>query len=340
MSVLQPPTTRYIGSKRKISNWILTNLNQLKFDTFLECFGGTGSIGYMMKTMGKTVTYNDKLRFNYHIGNSIIANNTTTLDEKDVEFLIKPHKRRYPNFITQTFPGMYYTDSENTWLDMMIANINMLSSNYKKSIAFNALFQACIRKRPYNLFHRKNLYMRFADVDRSFCNKTTWDTPFESHFRNFIKEINEHVFNNQKKNKAFNQDVFNLHSDFDMVYVDSPYMSAREPVNYKKYYHFLEGMALYPKWAKIIDYSSYNLRMKNDSNPWNNKTQIQNLFDSLFDKFKKSIIVVSYRSGGIPNEIQIKNLLKKYKKNIILKRKYHKYVLSKKSTRELLFIGY
>ncbi len=50
----------------------------------------------------------------------------------------------------------------------------------KKAMFLWALFQSCISKRPYNLFHRKNLYVRTADVKRNFGNKTTWDKPFES----------------------------------------------------------------------------------------------------------------------------------------------------------------
>src|SRR5690606_25532811 len=103
----------------------------------------------------------------------------------------------YPDFIQRTFKDIYFTDEENAWLDRVVWNLNhLLTSPYKQALARFALFQACIIKRPYNLFHRANLYMRTAKVQRSFGNKTTWDTPFEIHFRNFINEANRAVFDN------------------------------------------------------------------------------------------------------------------------------------------------
>jgi hypothetical protein len=55
----------------------------------------------------------------------------------------------------------------------MHVNIGELNNEYKRAIAYSALCQACLAKRPYNLFHRANLYMRTQDVERSFGNKTT-----------------------------------------------------------------------------------------------------------------------------------------------------------------------
>ena len=95
---------------------------------------------------------------------------------KDVDFLLNSQPQ--PNgFIADTFRDIYFLDEENRWLDMVVSNIESLSAlysnaklRYKKAIAYNALFQSCLAKRPYNLFHRKNLDMRTRDVERSFGN--------------------------------------------------------------------------------------------------------------------------------------------------------------------------
>ncbi|MBI2447635.1 MAG: DNA methyltransferase, partial [Candidatus Omnitrophica bacterium] len=53
-----------------------------------------------------------------------------------------------------------------------------------------------------------------------------------------------------------------------------------------------------------------------------------------------SILVVSYRSDGIPSIEEIENLMRKYKTNIEeLKRKDYKYVLSNNHSEEVLLIG-
>ncbi len=53
------PSTRFQGSKLKIVDWIWDGLKRLNFDTALDAFGGTASVGYMLKSKGKLVTYND-----------------------------------------------------------------------------------------------------------------------------------------------------------------------------------------------------------------------------------------------------------------------------------------
>ena len=335
-----PPSTRYLGSKLGISEWILENLEGISSKTVLECFGGTGTIGYLLKRLGKQVTYNDNLKFNQIIGKSIIENNNFKLSHKDIEFVLTRHKdMRYQNFIQKTFEGMYYTNKENHWLDMAIKNIQHLHPS-KRTLAFNALFQSCIRKRPYNLFHRKNLYMRLADITRSCGNKITWDRSFESHFKEFANELNSKIFDNKQKNTALNLDVFELPEKFDLVYIDSPYMSKTQPINYRTYYHFLEGIANYNKWDKMIDYSTSLKRLYSDDNLWTRKSQIYSMFEKLFKKFQKSTIAISYQKNGIPNEKEMKKMLVRYKKNIIIKRKHHRYALSDRANEELLFIAY
>lgn len=333
------PSTRYLGSKSRISEWIIKNLEELDFESTLECFGGTGTIGYLLKRHGKKITYNDNLKFNSIIGKSIIENNTNKLSKKDIEFILTRHTDiQYPEFIQQTFKSIYYTDFENRWLDEVVTNINNLEPR-KKPIAYNALFQSCICKRPYNLFHRSNLYMRLAKIDRKHGNKTTWDTPFEIHFKKFVNEINSKIFNNNKKNKACNLDVLSLTGNYDLVYIDSPYMTSKYPVDYKICYHFLEGLANYDKWHELIDYSTRTRQMYRGNNPWMDRLQIYSSFEKLIKKFRDSTLVISYGSGGTPNEGEMLELLKKHKKKVRVIRKDIQYALSRNSCSELLFIA-
>jgi adenine-specific DNA-methyltransferase len=64
------PTTRYQGSKHKLTNWIKEKTQYLDFDSVLDGFGGTGSVSFLFKSMGKKVIYNDYLKFNYTIEKS------------------------------------------------------------------------------------------------------------------------------------------------------------------------------------------------------------------------------------------------------------------------------
>lgn len=177
------PSTRYQGSKAKLVDWIWAQIGGLHFTTCLDAFGGTGAVAYRLRQEGKPVTYNDLLRFNYFIGKALIENDRSRLGSEEVSRLLRRHPEiTYPSFAQDTFSGIYYTDEENAWIDQTITNIRQLGDPYEFALAFFALCQACIVKRPYNLFHRKNLYMRFAEVDRSFGNKTSGTGPSMSGF--------------------------------------------------------------------------------------------------------------------------------------------------------------
>jgi adenine-specific DNA methylase len=336
------PSTRFQGSKAKIVDWVWDTIKDLEFNSVLDAFGGTGCVGYMLKSKDKRVTYNDILKFNWYIGTALIENSYVKLMDEDVTFVLDKHKHiEYPTFVTDTFRGIYFTDEENEWIDRVVTNIEHLSNLYKKAIAYFALFQACIIKRPFNLFHRKNLYIRLADVERNFGNKTTWDTPFETHFRQFVAEANQAVFSNGQENKALNNDALNVEGDFDLVYIDTPYVSSKGiGVDYLNFYHFIEGLVHYPDWDKMIDYRTKHRRFKQTTSVWTDKRKITSAFDQLFRKFRDSILVVSYRADGIPSISDLVSLLRQYKSHVQeLDRTEYKYVLSTNESAEVLLIG-
>ena len=337
------PSTRYQGSKAKLVRWIWDNIKDFEFESVLDAFGGTGVVAYYLKRKGKEVHYNDYLKFNYYIGLALIENNNVTLPEEKAKSLMRKNQHvAYKTFIYDTFKDIYYTDDENLWLDIVVQNIEKLTDIYEKAIAYYALFQAALVKRPFNLFHRKNLYLRLADVDRSFGNKATWDTPFEVHFMNFVKEANSLIFDNEKKNRAYNLDVFQLQEDFDLVYLDPPYTSKKGiTVDYLEFYHFLEGVVHYENWCNMIDYKTKHKRLKRKYNAWNDPKKIKNIFKDVIHKFESSILCISYRSDGIPSINEIKKWVGEVKQNVkVAYFKNYKYVLSRNNTHEALIIGW
>ncbi len=337
------PSTRYLGSKLKLINWIIKHLSDLDFKSCLDAFGGTGVVSYSLKQLGKIVTYNDYLKFNYIIGKALIENDTKLLESQEIEFILTRHNAiKYPTFIADNFENIYFTQEENSWLDQTIYNISLLKDELKKAIAFFALCQACIIKRPYNLFHRKNLYIRLSDVKRTFGNKTSWDRPFEEWFKHFVIEANKAIFLGKEKCKVSNLDVFDLPTNYDLVYMDPPYISSSgAAVDYHGFYHFLEGLANYEQWNKLVDWKSKHHRILPIANVWTNKHLNLSAFDELFRKFQDSILVVSYRSDGIPKTNEIMDLLAKYKKHIsMFSYGKYQYVLSaNQKSKEILFIA-
>jgi adenine-specific DNA-methyltransferase len=349
------PTTRYQGSKRKIIPWIYDCIKDIKFQTVLDAFGGSGVVSYLFKLMKKDITFNDILRFNFIIGESIISNKKILLNDSDISFILN-EKTKHKTFIADNFSEIYYLNYENIWLDKIIHNIERLETiytgmrlKYKKAIAYNALFQSCLTKRPYNLFHRKNLSMRMQDVKRNFGNKTTWEKPFPLQFKKFSDEINSAVFDSDRCCKSLNSDIFAIRNiDYDLVYIDSPYIkknTSNESSDYIKCYHFLEGISKYDSWSNLIDTNTINKRIKKDhiSNYFTPK-EAMGTFDKLIEKFKDSILVVSYKYGGIPSIDDLKKILCKYKRKIYVYDKHYKYALNSQNgnailNREYILIG-
>lgn len=350
------PVTRYQGSKRKIVPWIYEKIKDLKFKTALDGFGGSSTISYLFKRMGKHVTYNDKLHFNYLIGKALIENQTINFLPEDLVTLKEKHARvYYPGTIQKNFKGVYYLKHENEWLDLIAPNITQMNHytppelDFKRAIASYALFQACLIKRPFNLFHRKNLNLRTAKVDRNFGNKTTWEKSFDTYLLKFLNEANGLIFDSKTECKSFNKSIFDLDEyGYDLVYLDPPYLrkeASAESSNYLAYYHFLEGLSFYDEWEKAIDHSKLNLPLqgisqKNDFSPDNAKEK----FEEMLSKFRRSKIVLSYKKGGEPSIEYLVRMMKKFKRNVSTKSIQYSYALNKqngdsKFNREVLIIG-
>jgi adenine-specific DNA-methyltransferase len=337
------PRTRYQGSKSKLVEWIWKKIRTLDFSTCLDAFGGSGAVAYHLKKQGKSVIYNDLLKFNYYFGMALIENGNVRLTSEDLEWVLRRHSHvNYPTFVTDTFEGIYFTAAENAWIDQTVTNIRCLRNRFKVALAFFALCQACLIKRPYNLFHRKNLYVRLADVKRSFGNKSTWDKPFEHWFKLFVEQANSAIFDNGRKNASLNLDAPAVPGEFDLVYIDTPYISSRATaVDYLAFYHFLEGLADYGSWDKHIDRKSKHLAFKRQASEWTDKRAIYSGFDRLFKRYGDSILAVSYRSDGIPSEAELIAALRKYKKEVTVYRfGSYKYVLSTNSrSQEILLVA-
>ena len=358
------PSTRYRGSKRKLAGWLAETLEPIHFHSAMDLMAGTGSVSYLLKSMGKQVVANDILHSNYMSLLAVIQNSKTILTDQEVDWLLERHHGvSYSEFIQETFANFYYKKSENAWLDMIAANIEQLPGgpsierNYKQAISRHALVQACLMKRPFNLFHRKNLYIRTANVHRSFGNKTTWETPFVVLFRRMVQEANSHVFCNGQENHAMQADALCLRGGkVDLLYIDPPYFRSeqdRAASNYRRLYHFVEGLVRYSEWPSKIDVKDRLKALKEDDHSSgklfsckreNFKEEFLDWFQQLLDAWPDSKVLVSYKRPGIPSQAAIKKLIERTGRLVSIRTKPYKYALNHMNGApnqniELLFLG-
>lgn len=338
------PTTRYQGAKTKLIGRISEILRAVPAESFLDLFGGTGVVSYAMKQAGKQVIYNDQLRFNCLCATGILENEHTTLDDADVAFLLDRHATiPYPTFVADTFSGIYFTDEENAWIDQTITNLRQLAHPHKQALAFFALAQACLVKRPFNLFHRKNLYVRLAQVERSFGNKASWDKPFSDWFRIFVAQANQAVIRAAAPAEVLCGDALDCHARADLVYIDPPYCPrAGPPTDYLGFYHFLEGLATYDTWPERVDLASKHRRIREQArSPWRDRAALLPAFSRLFSAHQRATIAVSYRGDGHPTPGEIADALRAVKPHVtVFPLGAYRYALStKQGTSEVLILG-
>ena len=358
------PSTRFQGSKRKLLPWLKTTFDGLEFSSAIDLMSGTASVSYLLKRMGKQIISNDYLRFNYLTAQGFIENEKHTIERKDLKWILGKHSHvKYGSFIEDTFENFYYTPAENQWIDQIICNICELESSSqsethaKQALLIHSLIQACLMKRPFNLFHRRNLNLRLANVERTFGNQTTWNKPFEDLLTSKIKESNSFVFDNGMVNKAMNEDALEIReSDVDLVYLDPPYFrwnGERRQSNYRFGYHFVEGLAQYNEWSELLDHTSPLLALK--PNGGSSEVLYQCEKSILEDKFLEWLncivknwpdaqIVMSYKRPGIPTSEAIQTLLEETGRNVVMRYTDYQYALNRRNGKpnenlELLFVA-
>ncbi len=337
------PSTRFYGSKRRLIPWIYQNICDLNFYTVLDGFGGTASVSLLFKEMGKHVTYNDALKSNTISAKALLSNINPISDINEVRTFLNSIKP-FNGIINKNFGGIFYTEQENRWLDGAIKSINALDSQKKRNAYLYCLFQACLKKRPFNLFHRANLYLRLnSNKKRTFGNLVTWNTPFVTSVLKTYSEFRRCIWDSGIMHKVLNpRNVCDVFSGFDLVYLDPPYISGNgRSDDYLQRYHFLEGIAKYDNWLNQIDYNSKCLWFF--SNPyirdWQTMSKFQNLLFDLIDYHKKSIVVLSYVYNAYPS---IEDIIYHFKKSFNRTRiafKETSQALSKNKRNEVLIIG-
>lgn len=341
------PVTRYYGSKRKLAEkiWGVLQDRHIEFDSFLDIFGGTGIMSYNMANHGKTVTYNDIFAFNCKIAEALLATPRGTLTEQEALALLNPvNGREYHHYIEDIFRGIYYTDEENRTIDTIAQNIKYLP-RHKQASAYYILCQSCLIKRPFNLFHRRNLNLRENHVESNFGNFVTWEKSFETLFKQFIDELNQFQFLQLPNVEIVNHSALECPSVADLVYIDTPYFNKKSSsLSYHARYHFLEGLVFYNDIPAHVNYDKVNREILiHKSAEFESKSRYLNDLNELLNHYSDSILVMSYTSEGYPSIEDLETQLRRHKQHVetIYFGKYS-FALNKsnQNRQEVLFLAY
>lgn len=331
------PRTRFMGSKQKLLPFIYNTVKNLKGERILDAFSGSACVAYLFKAMNKEVHTNDFMKYCSTLAKATIENNNITLNPNDIETIFKENKN-HDTFITDNFNKLFFNKKDNLFLDQTYFNILKLTNQYKRALALSALARSCIKKRPRGIFTYTG--------DRYNDGRRDLRISFEEQLIGSIEVFNKCIFNNEKKNKSFNKNIFNLPcEDYDIVYIDPPYFTPLSDNDYSRRYHFVEGLMSY--WTHVhINPSTKTKKFNKLLTPFDSKETVYNAFDQLFDKFQNSTYVVSYSSNSFPTLTEMILKMKKYKSKVKVEKLNHRYSfgtqrsnLKRNNVDEYLFIG-
>lgn len=305
--VFKYPPTRFMGSKSKLLSEIWSVASQFQFDTVVDLFSGSGIVGYMFKSQGKTVISNDYMAMSATFAKAMIENNGITMPMEEAEKLLIPIKES-DHFVANTFQGLYYSDEENDLIDTLRMNIASIKDPYKHAIAMSALIRACTKKRPRGIFTYTG--------DRYNDGRKDLKKSLKQQFLEAVQAVNKAVFDNGKVNKAKHGDAMELKAGTpDLVYIDPPYYSPLSDNEYVRRYHFVEGLAR--DWKGVeIQQNTLTKKFKSYPTPFSTRKGAADAFDRLFKKFKDSILIVSYSSNSLPTQDEMVAIMAKYKEHV------------------------
>ncbi len=336
------PPIRFMGSKQRLIPWIDQVLKEFEYDTALDAFSGSGVVSYYFKCLGKRVITNDFLNFSYLISKATIENSDIALEPSDIDKLLSDNQEK-DDFIERTFTDIFFTGSDLQFLDLVHSNLNKLDNEYQKSLALSALTRSCIKRQPRGVFTIRGANGMYNDGRRDL------KLSLEEHFLEQVRVYNDTVFDNGLENTSYCGDIFDLDvgitENVDLVYMDPPYVPNSDDNDYIKRYHFVEGLSQYWRDLEIMETSKVK-KIKKKFTPFSYRRTAMKAFDALFKKFESSILVLSYSSNAYPDLETLVLLMKKYKREVHVYKKAHRYHFGNHSNvkravvEEYLIIGF
>ena len=329
------PTTRYMGSKSKLIDVIWEASKNFEFDSVLDLFSGSGVVSYMYKSYGKRVISNDYMTMAAVLSKALIENNDITLPLDEAKELTRAQDL-IDSFVQDTFKGIYFSDADNLFIDIVRANIKLIDDEYKRAIAMEALIRACTKKRPRGIF----TYVG----DRYNDGRKDLKKSFEEQFLEAVELINNAIFSNKKKNQSFNEDSMLFKAKADLIYIDPPYYTPKSDNEYVRRYHFVEGLAR--DWQGVeIQEDTKTKKFKSYPTPFSTKDGAADAFDEIFRRYSNSILIISYSSNSLPNMNDMIMMLKKYKSHVEVIPVDYKYSFGTRANtvrndvQEYIFVG-
>lgn len=313
------PEPQYLGAKYIHRGWIAQYIPESAI-TILDAFGGSQSVAYMLKQLGKRTLTNDFLSFNNHIGKALVENPNITLSTDDVDILFSENSNpEYFNLMESLFADLFFTRKEASFADSFRSNVDKLNNAYKQSLALVVMCRSMTRKVTMGHFAHTQALKYAADPSRIKRNRSL-TRPLKELFLELLPQYNAAVFDNQKHNESFNENILDLLprlKGVDLVYFDPPYCNSH--ADYQSFYHLLETFVEYWKNKQFIN-GTKRYEPKRYSGFDKNREAVDNL-RRLFELSQNiPTWLISYNDRSYPEIDTMKAMIEPYR-NVVVDRK-------------------
>ena len=314
------PEPQYLGAKYIHRGWIAQFVPK-EVRTVLDAFGGSQSIAYMMKQLGKRTLTNDFLSFNNHIGKALIENKDLQLASKDVDILFADNSCPEEfNLMESLFTDLFFTREEAKFADSFRSNVSRLDHPLKQSLAFAVMCRSMTRKVTMGHFAHTQALNYAADPARIKRNRSLI-RPLKELFLELLKQYNAAVFDNKEDNKSFNENIIDLlprlKGGIDLVYFDPPYCNSH--ADYQSFYHLLETFVEYWKDKEFVNGTKrYEPKRYSGFDKNNEATNnLKRMFELSTDI---PLWIVSYNDRSFPDIDTMISMIEPYR-NVSIERK-------------------
>lgn len=333
---------RYIGNKKELLEFIENNIiNPENYDSFIDCFSGTGCVGERFKNI-YNITFCDLLNSSYIVSYCKVSLNEIPSFDKlgGIEEVIKIMNtiKGIESFIFNEYGKngksnrLYFSEENSKKIDALILYIE---ENYNND----------------NINYDEYIYLKYLLIEA--CSKISnitgvYGAYLKKLYSNSIKpiEINpiEIKYSDKKHCSLLGETYENICDKVNkktIIYLDPPYNSRQ----YSSNYHLINTISIgkKPIIKKVKGYDSVaglpeNLPLSN----WCSKVKVYQELEKYL-KLDYGQLILSYNNEGIMTKSMIVELFNKYGNLKITEKKYKKYKSNKNNNDnyiiEYLFIS-
>lgn len=293
---------RYVGSKHKLSDWIIDLiLLHCKGDTFFDVFAGTSIMSQKMLSYSKNIIINDLLYSNEIIYKAFFDSNHNVSHEKLMKLVESFNTYDFnniekENYFSDNFGHKYFSHLDAYKIGEIREQLNQLYyvDNELNDQEFNILLSSLLYSmdKIANTVGHYDAYRKINNINNKF------------EF-NLIKPLDTTKNNITIYREDANELVKKI-KNIDIAFIDPPYNSRQ----YSRFYHLLENIV---QWNKPELYG-VALKPKPENMSEYCKVAAKQVFEELINDLDSKYIVVTYnntynsKSNSSRNKIDLEEL--------------------------------